>query len=164
MVRLEGWRYLDEELNIPFPWYTSPCLEWLNSLDLKEKRIWDYGCGDSTAWFRSRGAIVGGVDSNKEWADKSGAYYTEVKIDYLQCNLRGGKFDIVVIDGDFRDECTQYALNRVKKGGFIIIDNYKQPTADLADWPITEKLIENLDVRFYKEPEHQDWQTIVIHV
>lgn len=162
MTEIEGWQTLDDN-GVKMPWYTRSCLAWLDKLDLKDKRVWEYGCGYSSLWFRSRGAIVGGVDSNKDWAKLSDAYYTEVKIDYLQCNLRGGKFDIVVIDGDFRDECTQYALNRTKKGGHIIIDNWKQASADLAEWPITEKLIEGMDITIYKEPAHEDWSTLVIH-
>lgn len=149
------------------PWYTRPCLEWLKTIDLKGKKIFEYGVGYSTKWYESMGAIVWGVDDNKEWADKMNVSHQTNKHNYLQtitCFPKNYKFDIICIDGVFRDECAFYALGHIKKGGYIIIDNYKQATADLANWPLTEALIKDLDVKFYKEPTHEDWQTIVIHL
>ena len=34
-----------------------------------------------------------------------------------------GKYDIIVIDGEFRDECSKLAPRYLKKGGIIILDN-----------------------------------------
>lgn len=179
MTEIEGWQTLDDK-GVKMPWYTRPCLEWLDKLDLKGKVIFEYGCGASSVWFNYRGANVVGVDRSCEWTFLDTQLVTTDKQKYLTfidmigqvlCGydppFLSGDFinaDIVVIDGDFRDECIQYALNRTKKGGYIIIDNWKQATADLPEWPITEKLIEGMDITIYKEPTHQDWKTLVIHV
>jgi len=158
----EGMRYLDEELNIPYPWYTKPCLEWLIKLNLKGKRIFEYGVGDSTFWYQKMDASVWGVDDSYNWIE----FATEVvidKYDYTHYINGFAKFDIVIIDGAYRDECTAPALKRIKKGGYLIIDNYKQPSVQ-EHWPLTEVLITGMPVTIYKQQDHEDWQTAVIRI
>lgn len=166
MVEIEGWQTVDES-GLNMPWYTRPCLAWLQTIDLKGKKIFEYGVGNSTKWYESKGATVWGVDSSEQWANFAGAHYTQNKNEYIQeinnpC-LLNVKFDIICIDGLFRDECTEHALKRIKNGGHIIIDNYKQPSVE-EFWPITEVLIKDMNTVLYKEPKHYDWQTLVIHV
>src|SRR5688572_14616120 len=162
IIRIENeWRYYDNELRMPFPWYTRPCLEWLLSIDMRFTRTWEYGMVDSTQWYIKKGAIVKGVDNNPYY-NKHNGMVEETKYRYVTAIETSGMHDIVVIDGVFRDDCTQYALEFLKPGGYLIIDNYKQPSADLKEWPLTEKLIEGMEIMEFKEPGHQDWQTIVV--
>lgn len=167
MVEIEGWQTLDDN-GIQMPWYTRPCLKWLKTLDLKGKKIFEYGVGHSTKWYKYRGALTCGVDSNKEWADLAGCDYINCDSDggqsaYITSIEQHGDFEIICIDGIFRDECTELALRHIKRGGFIIIDNYKQPSVQ-EHWPITEVLITGMNTVLYKEPKHYDWQTLVIHL
>lgn len=164
MKRIQGeWRYFDERLSIPYPWYTRPCLEFMEKMDFRFKRVWEYGVGDSTAWYRAKGAYCVGVDNDLDWCLKtSGAFCKPHYPEYCNKILEAGFFDIVIIDGAWRDLCTEFALKQLKPGGLLIIDNYKQKTADLEHWPLTEKLIEGMDVKYFKEPDHIDWQTIVV--
>lgn len=161
----DEWRYFDEGLKIPYPWYTGPCLEWLVSLDLKGKRVFEYGVGESTFWYKEKGVTnIWGVDTNEEWARRTLSMHrdnVEGYVDSIKEGFVWGAFDIVVVDGVWRDECTEHALKALKPGGFLIIDNYKQPSVQ-AEWPLTDRLIEGMDVTYYKEPDHQDWQTIVV--
>lgn len=160
------WRYRDSETGMFYPWYTKPCLEWLVTLNLKRRRIFEYGCGDSTKWYRSHGAIVHGVESNLTWADiakvKHEAYYPAYVESICPYVMRDGFFDIVVIDGIWRDDCTEFALTGLKPGGYLIIDNWMQPSVEPNDWSQTQKLIEGMPIMIYKETEHYDWQTAVI--
>lgn len=162
--KLEGGRRIDPSNGLIMPWYTSPCLEWLVTLGLKGKRVFEYGVGDSTLWYRSKGAVVSGIDSNPEWILHVGlSNWAGGDKSYTSSILTHDiLFDIAVIDGDYRDECTEYALKSLKPGGFLIIDNYKQASADLDHWPKTEKLIEGMEVTYFKEPEHDDWVTIIV--
>jgi hypothetical protein len=167
VVKIEGeWRYFDEELKILYPWYTKPCLEWLESIDITFMTIFEYGVGNSSNWFRAKDAYaVFGVDDNKAWVRDVFTTYEYQQEAYLKSIYEMEmKFDLIVIDGAFRDYCLEHALKCIHEGGFIIIDNYKQPSADLEHWPITETLIKGMHTELYKEPEHEDWKTLVIHV
>ena len=59
-----GWRYLDTSNNLMYPWYTFGCLEWLNTLDLRDMSVFEYGCGISTLWWNSKVKKCKGVDNN----------------------------------------------------------------------------------------------------
>lgn len=166
MTPVEYWRTLDDNGNV-MPWYTRPCLAWLITLPLKTMTVFEYGCGVSSNWFIRNTAASYGVDNNQEWLpEKSeGYWYTKDKAEYINSpghiegDLTG--YDIIVIDGIYRDDCTEYALKFLKKGGYLIADNFEQPSADLAHWPKTRELTKHLPLTIYKEPEHIDWQTAV---
>lgn len=166
MTRIENeWAYFDDKLGIRYPWYTSTALKIIDTWDFEGKRIFEYGVGYSTEWFRKRGANTWGVDYDLEWANRVGSMAKSnlrEYVDSIEIALVWGMFDIVVIDGAWRDECTETAIKHLKHGGFLIIDNYKQKSADLEHWPLTEKIIEDYSYGIHKEPEHQDWQTLIL--
>lgn len=169
IIEQPHWRTIDER-GVTFPWYTRPCLEWLDKLPIHEMRVFEYGVGVSSLWYKSRGCeILGGVDSNQVWVWLRNQHIAEGKDWYIKgCEIWDEltdshieEWDLIIIDGDFRDDCTEHALKHLKKGGFLICDNFEQASADLKDWPKTRELTKNLPVTFYKEPEHQDWVTAV---
>jgi len=169
MTRIENeWRYFDNAFDMPYPWYTRPCIEWLLTLDLEGKDIWEYGVGDSTRWYQAKGCDTFGVDHDPAWVsmkmgeDFSCAYHITSQKERYIYPFDHLEYDIIVIDGLFRDDCTEPALKQLKSGGFLIIDNYKQASAELAAWPLTEKLLWHMDVKEFKEPGHKDWITIVV--
>lgn len=169
MIKIKNeWAYFDETLNIRYPWYTSGCLNWLADQDLESKLVFEFGVGESTFWYRQRGAITLGVDSDSDWAYRTQCWHCKKINDYITSidnivnyvNV-GVLFDLVIIDGDYRDECTEIALDNLKSGGYLIIDNYMQPSVE-TDWIKTPELIKDMEVMTFKEPGHPDWQTIVI--
>lgn len=170
MVEIENWQTLDDN-GILMPWYTRPCLKWLQTLDLNGKQVFEYGVGYSTEWYRSRGAEVHGVDHDEKWAKIARCALERGRYKYLREIDDWGYQDIICIDGEWRDECLEYALKYIRKGGFIIIDNYRQPTVQ-EFWPKTEiliiggcnGLIKRDGIKLYREPTHEDWQTLVIHL
>lgn len=168
MIRIQDeWRYFDEVLKMPYPWYTSPCLHWLSGLDFKGKNVFEFGSGNSHLWYTLRGAAAYGVDSDTKYTIAGHVSFALSMDNYVNaiysCVTQNkiNKYDIVIIDGDYRDECTEHALRHLSPGGYLIIDNYKQQSVQ-ADWPLTEKLIEDMNAKYFKEPGHPDWQTIVV--
>lgn len=157
----EHWRTTDSE-GRTMPWYTRGACAWLDTLDFTGKTVWEYGGGLSTLWYRERGATVFGVDSSLEWANLAGIFYSPEKQDYISSIAPG--YDLICIDGDFRDDCFVYALNHLAPGGTIIIDNWKQASAGWPHWPETERLIRemNLKVTEYPQEGHPDWVTITV--
>jgi len=116
----------------PIPWFTYPAIEYLNQFDVREKKIFEYGCGQSTAYWRRRGAQVWGVEHDRAWFEKMSArapggstlYFADSERDYAFAIANANtNFDIVVIDGVFRAACVEPALAHLRPGGFIILDN-----------------------------------------
>ena len=161
---LEGYRKRDPETGLIFPWYTWPCLDWLKGLDLKDKTIFEYGVGDSTLWYRAKGALVWGVDSNVEWANKVWLSLALGRGEYIECINYGPRegYDIIVIDGSYRDDCTELSLANLKPGGYLIIDNYHQASVEPNIWTETDRLIKGMATTIYYQPGHNDWKTAVI--
>lgn len=118
----------------PLPLYTYPAIEYLNSLDLKNKRIFEFGCGNSTLYFLQKEAIVTSVENNQIWFEKLSNEINKnqnhklifaKKEEYINSILgEEGKFDIIVIDGsENRLKSTANALKKIKEDGVIIVDN-----------------------------------------
>lgn len=167
MIKLmaeNGWVAKDE-YGIQYPWYTSGMLDVLDKMDLKGKRIFEYGVGRSTIWYRSKWAIVYGVDSNNEWATLTNTTFTENEAEYLlapiiRTPIDDCVFDLVIIDGLYRDDCTEYALQALKPGGMLIIDNWMQPSVEPNDWTKTLELTKGMKSEVFAQEGHEDWKTI----
>lgn len=165
MKRIEGeWRYFDESLNIPYPWYTKGCLEFLETLDLKGKRVFEYGVGESTTWYLEKGAICFGVDNSIEWANYTGSKFAVFNNEYVGAIDEYGLFDIVVVDGAWRDDCVEWALPHMKEGGILIIDNFEQPEVEPNIWTKTKELIRQKKHEIHFELDHGTWKTLVVTI
>lgn len=161
MKEISQWVY-EDSAGVRMPWYVKPCLEWLQSLDLNKKDVFEYGIGHSTEWYKSRGAYCFGVESHPDWKiDSKMHIFTQDKMTYLKSILNWQDFDIVAIDGIWRDDCAEFALSKLKKGGYLICDNWLQPEVELH-WPKTEALTKHLPCEIYVQPDHpRGWKTAV---
>lgn len=121
----------------PLPLYTYPAIEYLRSLNFKNKEIFEYGSGNSTLFWLEKGAMVTSVENNEEWRDqlnkkigkdKNHKLLFAKKKGYINSIMQDNKkYDLIVIDGsENRLECTKNAIKKIKEDGIIILDN--------ADW------------------------------
>jgi hypothetical protein len=117
------------------PWYTYPAIEFLNTLDFSGRRIFEFGCGNSSMFWSSKAEEVCAVDIDPAWVEEIRGYGIKNlrlsgvanKADYVRAPEDGqGTFYVVVIDGKFRFSCVDAAQRAVSDDGFIIFDN--------ADW------------------------------
>jgi hypothetical protein len=116
---------------VPLPWYTYPAIEYLSQLDLKDKSVFEWGCGNSSLFYALNAKDVISIEDNIEWYNKimvnkpdNLTLYYSTKDEYL--NIISGlnrKFDIIVIDASQRMECVKKALQYLTFGGLIILDN-----------------------------------------
>lgn len=116
----------------PVPWYTYPFVDFLDCLDLKKKKVFEYGSGNGSLYFAKKAKKVVTVDHDEFWSNKIKAkkiktlksYCFEVKKDYINSiDDIGGKYDIIVIDGKYRLPCANLSVKHLNKNGFIILDN-----------------------------------------
>lgn len=153
------WRFLDGE--IIMPWYTKPALEWLKQQDTSTWKVFEYGCGYSTIWWRLNCDEVVSVDNIDKWAKAFNVRFFDDKKFYLTLpSHHKFLFDCIVIYGEWRDECTLHAINGLKPGGYLIIDNYEQPSVGY-DYTKTNQLLEGWEKQVFKQHNHSDWQTAI---
>ena len=115
----------------PIPWYTYPMVEYLDSFDLSELRVFEYGCGNSTLWWAARVREVVSVEDKPEWYAKvsemlpanSQLLLEADESRYSESIKRFGSFDLIVVDGIVRYQCCVEAVKHLNPGGAIILDN-----------------------------------------
>jgi hypothetical protein len=118
--------------NEEIPWYTYPAIEYLNHLDFSEKSIFEWGSGYSSVYWARNAKEVISIESDNIWYKevlklKKNNQTIEFIIDkkeYLDSILKfDKKFDVIVIDDRFRNDCVENAVFSLKDNGFIILDN-----------------------------------------
>lgn len=129
---------LDEKICVdkdgnPIPWYTFPAIEYLSQFDYSDKKIFEFGCGNSSRFWAARAKQVVSVEDNPTWLEKWKSEFTENNIEirfheegetYYNAILEDeSRYDIIVIDGKNRAECAITAMQRLAKGGVIIVDD-----------------------------------------
>lgn len=125
------------------PWLTRQAVEILDGR-LKPGDIGlEWGSGRSTLWFAHRVAHLTSIEHNDRWykrikkalsdkgADNVELFYAPLKAaeegqpEYVRAAAEQKKasLDFVLIDGRLRDQCTEVALQLLKPGGMLIIDD-----------------------------------------
>lgn len=172
MKQVEGWRHIDESTDELYPWYVKPVLELLDSMDLKDKIVYEFGIGDSSLWWSKRCKRLYGVESDFGWFDKinkmigSKASLTFHKSSYGYINSIIAYpilFDIVVVDGFYREQCALAALNCIKKGGLLIYDNWMQNSVELQSQK-TQDVLLNYEHKILLQEGHSDWATLICFI
>jgi len=159
---MNEWQRVDTSNGLVMPWYTHPFLDELLTWDVSNWRVFEYGAGYSTLWWRNKAKSVISVDTSKCWCDNINCNFESDKESYLSKPLDYGNFDCIIIDGEpteWRDECTMYALSKLKDGGILIIDNYDQPSVEPNVWESTNQLLKYYKCKIFKQPNHPDWKT-----
>jgi hypothetical protein len=164
---IDGWRTFDESSKLIFPWYTRNFLETLSTWDISNWKVFEYGSGDSSIWWRHHAREVYSIETNKTWSEKVNSIYIDNEDDFVEypCRLIENElFDCVIIDNDrfSRDKCTKYALKSLKPTGILIIDNYHQESVPPNIWDETDKILSNYKVNIFHQPGHPDWKTMYV--
>lgn len=117
------------------PWYTYPAIEYLCNLDFGDKAVFEFGSGNSSAFWAKRARRVVSVEHDRAWheqvsrrlAPNQVLHLREGRDAYLGALAETGEsFDVIVIDGNHRSECARRVRERLAAGGMVVLDN--------ADW------------------------------
>jgi precorrin-6B methylase 2 len=117
----------------PLPWYTYPAIEYLSQFDYSDKKVFEFGCGYSSLFWAKRAKSVISIEDNL-------SYYDRWKKEFNESNLEvrwrdegeiyenaifedDEKYDLIVIDGKRRAECTAAAIVSLLENGMIILDD-----------------------------------------
>lgn len=180
---LVEWQRIDPENGLVEPWLTWPFMEWVKTIDLSDKVILEFGAGRSTAWWRKKAKWVDSIDASSEWVaqaenDCAAAGLVNGKIfydnipdglatQYLQKYISlipEKQYDVVVVDGIYRTEMLQWALDHFKgRGGLLIADNWQQDFVWIS--PPAEELMNPYKLNRFVQPNHTNhegrpWNTV----
>lgn len=173
----QGYQIIDPKLNLIYPWYTKPFLDILETWNLSQKIIFEFGIGYSTVWFANHCKYLYGVDNNLQWINETKEYLTKLNLRnkaqlfYAHASEENQQSidaylykiekmfeqpDIIVIDGIFRDECIPAAIKQIKNHGIIICDNWMQEEVWVCKTP---ELLTKFEHHIFKQEGHPHWQT-----
>jgi hypothetical protein len=123
----------------PLPWYTYPCIDFLKNRTYENKRVLEFGGGQSTFWWAARTKHVVTLEGDHEWYDKikktipgnvdlcyvpmTDSITNVAEINRVMSSRSSLPFDVIVIDGLDRAVAADFAYNHLEKDGIIICDN-----------------------------------------
>lgn len=133
------WNRAVDKNGEPLPWYTYPAIYFLSSKNFDAKTVLEFGAGQSTYWWAKRCRRVISMEGDKDWfqgmkdnkpanaelyfvSDRNAESCLE---DVKKAIAASGqlKFDIIVIDGLWREALSEFAISLLREDGVIICDN-----------------------------------------
>ena len=123
----------------PLPWLVYPMIRLLRDRCVDEDlSVFEYGAGSSTVWWAARAARVVAVEHHAEWyAQVHDRVPDHVRLIYAplddtdtyetSISRAGGPFDLVVIDGRRRSECSRHVRAELSERGVVVWDNSDRP-------------------------------------
>lgn len=115
------------------PWFSYPCIAFLEQRQISGLKILEFGSGNSTVWFTKRNNSIHSIETSKKWIEKlkereiidMQMVYQVSEENYFfpihQKNLKN--FDLIIIDGKRRNDCMKRAPKLLSDNGVIILDN-----------------------------------------
>lgn len=154
-----------------YPWWTHPLLDVLEQADFSRSTWLEFGAGRGTAWLRSKCRWVDTIETSDQWA-------ADVDLECREHGLLNGsihgqhlhdgvsehmapyfamipdrQYDVISVDGIFRDECLQWALDHFKgRGGLLIVDNLDQDYVWISEKAM--ELMKGYPCEIYYQPFH----------
>ena len=126
--------------NNPIPWFTYPAIDFLESIIDPRWNVFEWGSGNSTMWWSRKCSSVTAIESNRLWHKEVSSnlppnakvILAEDKESYTQAihsQLASG-YDVVVVDGDHRNECVSACMDALTENGIIVFDNSDRGSYD----------------------------------
>lgn len=118
----------------PIPWFTYSVIDFLKSKVNSNLSVLEFGSGNSTFFFADKSRAVISLEHNKEWYEKILSKAPEnIKLIYTSSENADvflsplteikNKFDVIVVDSIFRNECIKGCLNYLTEQGIILLDD-----------------------------------------
>ena len=131
------WRSVRERMAVDaqgavIPWYTYPAIEYLASFDFSDCEVFEFGSGNSSLYWAGRARSVVSVEDDQAWfatvnrklLPNQMLLHRADAAAYVGALAEQGRlFDVIVIDGNWRERCVQEAPKYLQPGGMIVLDN-----------------------------------------
>jgi len=132
-----GWfRSIEENRSInlqgeEIAWLPYSLIRFLNERLKSTMNVLEFGAGASSVYFSKRVKSVVSVEDNRDWyhqvlakkPDNLTLVLAETKNAYVNFQPDGDKFDFVLIDGQFRQDCLFKSIEHLNAKGVILLDD-----------------------------------------
>lgn len=117
------------------PWIAYRAINELENLIQPDWKILEFGSGMSTVWLAQQCEHVYSIEHNRAWYEKvceiiKQKNVTNITYEYRERSnytdlsaLADDYFDFVLIDGLQRSDCVKSSLSKLKRPGFVYLDN-----------------------------------------
>ena len=155
-----------------YPWWTWNFLDVMDTWDFKDKAFLEFGAGLGTAFLRDKCKWVDSIEADIMWANRAeencdnnkrlnGNIYSKQIADcveggweqYIGLIPKETKYDVISIDGIYRTECIEWAINHFKgRDGILVLDNLDQDFVWIS--PKAMELLEPYEGEIFIQPTH----------
>lgn len=133
----------------PIPWLNYNLIHFLDQRLQPHLRLFEYGAGYSTHWFAQRVKEVVALEYDRRWErqvrhllqDQPNVKlrFEEVGPAYIESAARDEEgYDLILVDGRERVACVEKALEALRPGGVILLDDTEREAYQAA-FGIAEK-------------------------
>lgn len=174
-ARIRSWTW--EKLNPDKPWLCPESIEYCERALSKSMRGLEFGSGRSTPWLAKRLGHLTSIEHSSDWHRKIRGILEREHLDNIDYRLiplehpeneterevydelpsyvavldafPDENLNFILIDGRHRIACIKHCLGKLKKGGFLILDDAQlwQPLSSLPvpdNWLIVHKASDGL--------------------
>jgi len=157
----------------PLPWYTYPAISFLEGLDLSGLSVFEYGMGNSTLWWAGKVSTVIACDHDPRFesriravlpgnARSMGAF--QDRQSYVTAFDRcTGNMEVVVVDGNWRNECIEHVLGKLPENGVVLLDNSERAEYEDGRGILLASGFRELCFRGMGPINHYEWSTSVFY-
>ena len=121
---IKRWECVNREGD-KIPWYTYPAIEFLNNLDFSQKTVFEYGSGNSSAFWARRSKTVLSIEHDRNWYEKiksglasnQAIHLLEHETDYVEAIIKGSSTSNAVFGFKVMDWYLDDFLARLRQTG-----------------------------------------------
>ncbi len=114
------------------PWISYDARNELARVLTPRSKVLEFGSGMSTMWYARHTASVVSIEDFRPWFDLVAPRVAKLgNVDYHFAGNRAEYvglaperlYDLIMIDGSFRDDCARFAIEHLSETGVIYLDN-----------------------------------------
>jgi protein-L-isoaspartate O-methyltransferase len=117
------------------PWWPMPVIPLIADHLKSSSLVLEFGSGSSTVWLAKRCRRVLAIEDHAAWQQKVKDRLLSLKLLNAEVRLATGAdyydlsefsqlaFDLIIVDGSYRWKCVENALELLKPGGILYLDN-----------------------------------------
>lgn len=114
------------------PWISYDARNELACVLTPHSKVLEFGSGMSTMWYSRHAGSVVSIEDYRPWFDLVSPRVAKLgNVDYRFAANRAEyvslapdqRYDLIMIDGSFREDCARFAIEHLSENGVIYLDN-----------------------------------------